>query len=105
MQTVPQRHQKPLSHRKLQVVSLSDDQHVWAGQGRVEVVQVDLTVVRHDPDTDVQPGLTVLAEEEEENKKRISSPSCWSEGRHGRHRCYCRCWTVGVFVCLTCSET
>lgn len=46
-------HQKPLPHWKLQVFSLSNDQHVWAGQDGAEVVQVDPAVVCHQTNTDV----------------------------------------------------
>lgn len=87
MQTIPQGHQKPFSNRKLQIVSLSDDQHVWAGQGGVEVVQVDLTVIGHDPNTDVRPVLAILAEEGKETKRGFSY-LCWSERHCGQK--YCR---------------
>lgn len=53
-------HQKPLPHRKLQLLRVRDDQHVWAGQRGVEVVQVDLGVVRHHTHTDVGCGVAVL---------------------------------------------
>lgn len=53
-------HQKPLPHRKLQVFWLCDDQHVWAGQRRAEVVQVDLAVVRHQTNADVRHVITIL---------------------------------------------
>lgn len=69
VQTIPQRYQKPVSYRKLQIVTLSDDQHVWAAQGGVEVVQVDLTVIGNNPNTDIRPGLVVLANEGKKSKE------------------------------------
>lgn len=53
-------HQEPLPHRKLQVLRVCDDQHVWAGQHRAEVVQVDLAIVCHQTDTDIGQSITVL---------------------------------------------
>lgn len=57
--TVFDGHQKPLPHRKLQVFCLCDDQHVWAGQGRAQVVQVDPSVVCYQANADVR-GATIL---------------------------------------------
>lgn len=51
--TVFEGHQKSLPHRKLQVFCLCDDQHVWAGQFRTEVVEVDPAVIRHQTNTDI----------------------------------------------------
>lgn len=53
-------HQEPLPHRELQLFRVCDDQHVWAGQPRAEVVQVDLGVIGHQTDTDVGQSVSVL---------------------------------------------
>lgn len=57
---VLQGHQKPLPHRKLHVFCLCDDQHVWAGQGGAEVIQVDPAVIRHQTNADVWQGIAIL---------------------------------------------
>lgn len=66
-----QGHQEPVPHRQLQLLSLCDDQHVWPGQGRAQVVQVDPAVVGHQADTHVQRAVTLLPTVRTETQRRI----------------------------------
>jgi len=42
-------HQKALHHRKFQLLTVSDDHHVGAGQSWAQVIQMDPAVIGHQP--------------------------------------------------------
>lgn len=44
---VVQWHQKALHHRKFQLLTVSDDHHVRAGQSWIQVIQMDPAVIGH----------------------------------------------------------
>lgn len=46
-------HQKALHHRKFQLLTVSDDHHVGAGQSWAQVIQMDPAVIGHQPQSKI----------------------------------------------------